>query len=1017
MKKINLLIIIAVAFWILANNLTEQRVLAGDPNAQSGRINNPYNNPPAPRRPTAATSQKKLAAAQFGNLQNQPPTNSGGDSGVRSDFSFFASVFVLFGGIWTLFALFRQRFNKIRGKNHARPVRIWEFVFRPSFALSIFGFLFLTAIVGSIFTKPAAVTAEKRQKPDKSLMRGVDNPSNKPVLKTAQQIGGSGYTQIGEPVFDAAGNRYVRGGFTGTLTIGATTLTATKDFDLFVAKYDANGAAIWARQGSGATSGIPATLAVEGATALAVDAGGNVYIGGSFVKTLTLQGGVNANITLTDGGAAGINYESFVAKYDANGNLLWARGGNSGSPQDTDSLETGQNAIDRIIFDSNGNPYLTGFVSGTNFLGSPVTNAGQTDILLAKLNPANGAVIWKQIIGGTTDDTGLDLKIDGFGNLYMVGNFGSPEITFPTTPEPTTFENPDDPTNPEEDSTNTFIAKFDANGNNLRVDALDNTTAVGISQIAVNAAGEIFMTGYFFDSVGFDGEMLNEGEGGSEDDEASLGGYVAKMDANGDFVWAELFGGIGEGIALDAAGRVYVIGKFYDGGTFGDGTPNVESLASFGGEDVFAARYDADGNFDYAKAIAGSGSEGQVVVGDPSAAENETENDYSSLGIAFNPATNSMFVSGDFNNAVALDCITLRTPPTAINSYIAELSETAGTCRIWNGLDADDNNWDSTDNWNDGIVPNDDDSVYVPYTGSSDDNPTYNPATNIILNNLTVAADRTLTLNKDLAMEGKLALLGGIVDAGANSKLLDLGESATTESVAADADNNGGLVIGRMRKAFGNNVPFTFPVGTANGYSPVDVSPSQAADANLTINAVQQPQPLFVNSANRINRFWTLNQSGNGFLTANLTFHYLQTDVVGDESQFKLFKVEDGEALQQTATINTIANTARVSNVSEFSDWTLAQAAPTAATVSVGGRVETSANGYGLSNAIIELTEQNGQTRQTKSNSFGYFRFDEVETGKTYIISVRHRRYTFAPQVINVIENMTNLALIPAVSR
>ena len=57
--------------------------------------------------------------------------------------------------------------------------------------------------------------------------------------------------------------------------------------------------------------GVTATQANEGATALAVDQSGNVYIGGSFVKTMTLQGGANPGATLNDNGAAGINYKSF----------------------------------------------------------------------------------------------------------------------------------------------------------------------------------------------------------------------------------------------------------------------------------------------------------------------------------------------------------------------------------------------------------------------------------------------------------------------------------------------------------------------------------------------------------------------------------------------------------------------------------------------------------------------------------------------------------------------------------
>ncbi|MCY7345021.1 MAG: hypothetical protein LH614_02285, partial [Pyrinomonadaceae bacterium] len=402
--------LLAVAFLIVPLLSPVEKVFAGDPGCQSG-YSSQIRQQGSNGRPAEAREKRHFAVAQIRYERNQPPPNGldGGDSAMRSRFSFALSVLVLLGGLWTLLVLLRQRFGKNLEPKRARLPKLLGFAFKPSFALSIFGFLFAAAIVGSVLTAPVAVTAEKRDQPDKSKMTGLMNPSNKPVFKTAQQIGGDGFTQIGSPVFDSAGNRYVRGGFTGTLTIGATTLTATRDFDLFVAKYAPDGTPLWARQGSGLTTGA-VNIPIEGATALTVDQSGNVYIGGSFVKTLTLQGGANANITLNDNGVAGVNYESFVAKYDANGNLLWVRGGNSGSPKNMNNLETGQNGINQIVFDMSGNPYVAGFVSGTNFLGSSFTNNGESEIVLARLNPLTGEIIWKQIIGGTKDDNGLDLK-------------------------------------------------------------------------------------------------------------------------------------------------------------------------------------------------------------------------------------------------------------------------------------------------------------------------------------------------------------------------------------------------------------------------------------------------------------------------------------------------------------------------------------------------------------------------------------------------------------------------------
>jgi hypothetical protein len=81
---------------------------------------------------------------------------------------------------------------------------------------------------------------------------------------------------------------------------------------------------------------------------------------------------------------------------------------------------------------------------------------------------------------------------------------------------------------------------------------------------------------------------------------------------------------------------------------------------------------------------------------------------------------------------------------------------------------------------------------------------------------------------------------------------------------------------------------------------------------------------------------------------------------------------------------------------------------PSAASVSVSGRVLT-ADGNGLQNAIVSLTDTNGVIRTARTSSFGYYRFEAVEVGETYIFTVSSKRYTFVPQVIFVTEATTNL--------
>jgi len=85
---------------------------------------------------------------------------------------------------------------------------------------------------------------------------------------------------------------------------------------------------------------------------------------------------------------------------------------------------------------------------------------------------------------------------------------------------------------------------------------------------------------------------------------------------------------------------------------------------------------------------------------------------------------------------------------------------------------------------------------------------------------------------------------------------------------------------------------------------------------------------------------------------------------------------------------------------------------PTAAPVSIGGRV-LAPGGYGLRNAIVNLTLASGETRRTISSSFGYFRFDGIEAGQTVVVSIASKRFQFGPQIVSLGEDVTDLTFTP----
>jgi hypothetical protein len=84
---------------------------------------------------------------------------------------------------------------------------------------------------------------------------------------------------------------------------------------------------------------------------------------------------------------------------------------------------------------------------------------------------------------------------------------------------------------------------------------------------------------------------------------------------------------------------------------------------------------------------------------------------------------------------------------------------------------------------------------------------------------------------------------------------------------------------------------------------------------------------------------------------------------------------------------------------------------PTAAGVEVSGRVLTP-DGRGLRNATVTMTDANGVVRTTTTSTFGYYRFDNVAVGETYVMGVSSRNYRFTPRVVQVVDNMTDVDFI-----
>jgi Carboxypeptidase regulatory-like domain/FG-GAP-like repeat len=270
-------------------------------------------------------------------------------------------------------------------------------------------------------------------------------------------------------------------------------------------------------------------------------------------------------------------------------------------------------------------------------------------------------------------------------------------------------------------------------------------------------------------------------------------------------------------------------------------------------------------------------------------------------------------------------------------------------------------------------------------------------------NDLQVNNATGITFSQNGTVNGILTLTSGNVSMGANT--LTMGGSSSVSRTS-------GHILGKMLKTFSGIGSFTYPVGTANGFSPV-VANVTAGAGSLTIDAKQTVHPNAPSPANAIARFWTLSGSG---ITTDLTFNYLQPDVIGaNENLFKMVRINGGVISQVFAhnppsvVIDTAANTILIKNISTFSDWTFAQLVPTAATATINGRVLT-AGGRGINRARVTITDTNGQIRYAITNPFGYYRFADLPTGSDYVLSVSSKLYEFkqSTRFISLQENLGN---------
>ncbi len=213
---------------------------------------------------------------------------------------------------------------------------------------------------------------------------------------------------------DKSGNIYMFGGFNDTVKFGSQMLISNPSSPrgaLFLAKYDSSGNVIWAKQADiskGSNGANPTWISIDNAN--------NVYLAGTFLDTLTF--GPYA----LKSSFGNTSYNSFLTKYDSNGNIKWAR-------QNILASSTSNSLVESITADKANNIYMTGSFIDTIAFGAYTLNGSNSafyyygDIFLVKYD-TSGNVKWvKQSTHTSTIDaygwSGYCLSADTMNNIYM----------------------------------------------------------------------------------------------------------------------------------------------------------------------------------------------------------------------------------------------------------------------------------------------------------------------------------------------------------------------------------------------------------------------------------------------------------------------------------------------------------------------------------------------------------------------------------------------------------------------
>ncbi len=223
---------------------------------------------------------------------------------------------------------------------------------------------------------------------------------------------------------------------------------------------------------------------------------------------------------------------------------------------------------------------------------------GNEDIFVQKLD-TNGQLLWVKQIGGTGTEVGFSIAVDDNDNIYILGGFSETSDFDPgiSTQNLTSLG-----------SWDTFLLKLDAQGNFVWVKQIGNANLDYAPALALDHSGHILVTGIFKNTVYFDppANTLQLTSNGGWDF------YVAQFDIDGNYIWAQNFGGTSYDkaryIYVDDNDFVYITGQYRNTVDF-DNSNNTAELTAIDGYDGFVLKLNNQGDFVWVKQWGGAGQD------------------------------------------------------------------------------------------------------------------------------------------------------------------------------------------------------------------------------------------------------------------------------------------------------------------------------------------------------------------------------------------------------------------------